>query len=350
MHDYAKDGGCLAELIQLAIPICQQAQARCPRTGPGRKPEIPDWVMTVLIVVSVLKHRKSKSAQYRYLSTYRREISAALNIQRWPGRSTYFDRYRRAWKLYEVAVQLMGERAITNNLTKARCVAVDQSMVCARGRKWNRRSPLPKAADRDGTWAYSTHHQWVFGYSFEVVVTAEKEGPVWPLLASVDPASAHPCRTFADKIALLPAATRYVLADAAYDSNEIADAVECQSGTRCKSRRMLCPYPDHRSGTTTGKHNETRKRRKRRLKRRERYEFFQREFAQRMFRRRGRSVEPFNEWLKTRFDLHDHVWHYGLDNNKTQILAAIFAYQLLLLFNFMQGNPTGQIQWILDTL
>jgi hypothetical protein len=38
-------GTCLASLVKMAMPLCKQAERECPRTGPGRKPEIPDWVL-----------------------------------------------------------------------------------------------------------------------------------------------------------------------------------------------------------------------------------------------------------------------------------------------------------------
>ena len=44
-----------------------------------------------------------------------------------------------------------------------------------------------ECADLEATWTYSSYHGWVLGYSYEVVVTAGKNGPVWPLLASADP-------------------------------------------------------------------------------------------------------------------------------------------------------------------
>jgi hypothetical protein len=47
----------------------------------------------------------------------------------------------------------------------------------------------------------------------------------------------------------------------------------------------------------------------------------------------------------------DHrVWHRGLDNNRTQILAAIFACQLLVRYNRRCGNDNGQIIWIMDAI
>jgi hypothetical protein len=302
----------------------------------------------------VLKQRKSKSSQYRFLAAHQVELLSHLQTDRFPSRSTYFDRYRRAWQLYQAAIRLAGQQAIDAGLIRSRCVAVDKSVVNARGPRWNKRrlkrGRLPPGADQEATWTYSAHHGWTLGYAYEIVVTAEKTGPVWPLAASASPASWQPGRTFPEKIPHLPQSTRYIVADAGYDSNDLADAVEYDRCERRTGRRLLCPYPKHRCGTTIQPHNETDTRRRRRQRRRQRAEFFQRPFAQRLMRRRSTRVEPFNDWFKTRFDLHDRAWHRGVDNNRTQLLAAVFAYQLLLFFNHACGNNNAQLQWIIDIL
>lgn len=70
-------------------------------------------------------------------------------------------------------------------------MAVDKSLMAARGPLWHKEdrkaNRIPKGlhgVDRDSTWAFSKHHGWVQGYSYEVVTTAAKEGTVLPLLAS----------------------------------------------------------------------------------------------------------------------------------------------------------------------
>ena len=68
------------------------------------------------------------------------------------------------------------------------------------------------------------------------------------------------------------------------------------------------------------------------------------------YARRGQTVEPFNDWFKGLFELDQQVWHRGLDNNRTQMLAAIFAYQLLVRYNYRRGNENGQVKWITDCL
>ena len=55
----------------------------------------------------------------------------------------------------------------------------------ARGPHWNRKdrkaSRLPprlRGVHRDSEWGCSPHHAWLQGYSYEVVVTAPRNGPV----------------------------------------------------------------------------------------------------------------------------------------------------------------------------
>lgn len=356
MKRRARDGTCLETLVKMAVPVCRQAEIECPRTGPGCKPQISDWVMAVLIMVVVLKQRKSKSSQYRFLAAHRQSLLRWLDVKRFPARSTYFDRYRRAYRLFEQAIAIEGRRAVERGLTDARCVAVDQSIVPARGPRWNKRQRargrVPRGADLEATWTYSDYHGWVLGYSYEVVVTAEKNGTVWPLLASAHPASQHPCHSFPRKIARLPKPTRYVLADAGYDSNASGEAIEYQACGRRTQRRFVCPQIYRR-----GEHRRPRqprieagRRRLHRQRREARRRYYESAQGKRLFSQRGCTVEPFNDWLKSRFDLHERAWHRGLDNNRSQFLASIFSYQMLLRYNRQQRRKNAQIQWILDVL
>jgi len=216
----ATAGTCLASLVKMAVPLCKQAELQCPRTGPGRKPEIPDWVLTVLIMVAVLKRRKAKSAQYRFLEAHRRKLVEWLGTNKFPARSTYFDRYRRAHRLFQVAIRLQGGKAIAEGVTDPKDVAVDKSLVAARGPLWHKsdrkRNRVPKklrGVDRDSDWGYSKHDGWVQGYSFEVVVSSTKDTTVFPLSGSAATASAKETQTFDEKIDELPEQTKTVSAD-----------------------------------------------------------------------------------------------------------------------------------------
>ena len=356
MGKRAMVGTCLASLVKMAVPLCQQAERECPRTGPGRKPEIADWVLAVLIMVAIVKRKKSKSAQYRFLDEHRRELAELLGTEQFPARSTYFDRYRRAHRLFAYAIKLQGQKAIAEGIVDATTVAADKSLIAVRGPLWHKsdrkKNRIPnglRGVDHDSEWGCSKHDGWVQGYSFEVVVSASKNGPVFPLLASADTASVKETTTFDGKIDDLPATMKHVVADSGYDSNHVAERIEYSAEDRRTGRRFLCPEnkrgsKNQRTRKAVEPRNESHRRR---LARRH---FYRSRRGKAIYRRRSQTVEPFNEWFKSLFELEDRVWHRGSANNKTQLLAAIFAYGLLVRYNHRKGFENGQIRWIMDSL
>lgn len=354
----AKAGTCLQALVKMAVPLLREAERRCPRTGPGAKPEIPEWLIGTLIMVAVLKRKKSKSAQFRFLSEKqnRDQMAAAMGSDDFPSRSTFFRRYKRAHRLFRTAIAIQGEKAIAEGVADPETAAVDKSLIAARGPLWHKRDRhhdrIPKGlhgVDRDSAWGYSQHDGWVQGYSFEVVVTATADSTVFPLLASVNTASVKETQTFLEKIDDLPDDAENVLADSGYDSNDVAERIEYDENDRRTGRRFLCPENRRGSKPTRGNkppvpRNEHHRRRLQRRK------FLKSRKGRRLYARRGKTVEPFNEWFKSLFELDQRVWHRGLENNQTQILAAIFAYQLLVRYNRRCGKHNGQVKWIMDGL
>jgi hypothetical protein len=257
--------------------------------------------------------------------------------------------------LYRTAIRLQGELAIAEGVTDPQHVAVDKSLIEGRGPPWHKRDrergKLPPGVDSETSWGYSEHDGWVQGYSYEVVVSSTPGTVVFPLLASGDTASASEPVTFAEKIAELPKETRSVSADAGYDANSLGERVEYDAEGRRTGRRFLCPENPRNNRRPKRKpcHADA-SRALSRQRRRERQEFLKRPRGRRLYARRKQTVEPFNQWFKSLFELDQRVWHRGLDNNRTQMLAAIFAYQLLVRYNHRCGNENGQVIWIMDAL
>jgi hypothetical protein len=222
---------------------------------------------------------------------------------------------------------------------------VYKNLLDSLGPPWHkqdrRMGDVPSGVDTDTTWGHSEHHGRVQGYSYEVVVTVTADSVVWPLLASVDAASVSEAATFAEKIPNLPKQTEYVDADSAYDVDAYQKAIgEDEQGQRT-GHRLLCPEnPRNGTGEHPGPAQQRRRRRRALMASRR---------GRKIYRRRSQTVEPFHEWLVRVFEL-EHVWHRGLDNNRTQVLAASFAYQVLLRYNHRHGNSNGQIKAIVDRL
>jgi hypothetical protein len=358
MGKRATPGTCLEALVKMAVPLLQEAERRCPRTGPGAKPDIPDWFIGVLIMTAVLKRKKSKSAQFRFMmdKPNRQIISQATGWNDFPSRSTYFRRYRRAHRLFRAAIKIQGEKAAAEGVANPQVAAVDKSLLAAQGPLWHKRDRqagrIPKGlhgVDQESTWGYSEHDGWVQGYSFEVVVSATADSLVFPLLASADTASVKEFQTFDEKIDDLPKETDDVLADSGYDSNELGERIEYDEKDQKNGRHFLCPE-NRRGSKRHSKAAPPTPRDEHHRRRLQRKKFLKSRCGRKLYARRGQTVEPFNEWFKGLFELNHRVWHRGLDNNRTQMLAAIFAYQLLVRYNHRRGNKNGQIKWIMDSL
>jgi hypothetical protein len=357
MGKRAKAGVCLEALVKMAIPLLREAERQCPRTGPGAKPEVPDWLIGVLIMTAMLKRKKTKAAQFRFVTdpANRPRLAAVLGRNDFLARSGWYRRYGRAYRLFQTAIRLQGEKAMTEGVADPQHVAVDKSLIEAQGPPWHKRDrergKIPVGVDQDSTWGYSEHDGWVQGFSYEVVVSATKNTVVFPLLASVDSASAAEVRTFADKIPQLPVNTETVSLDSGYDANVLGERVEWNENGRRTGRRFLCPEnPRHSGRKKTQRCAADASRAHSRHLRRQRKQFWESPRGRRLYARRKKTVEPFHQWFKSLFELDLKVWHRGLENNRTQILASMFAYQLLVRFNHRHGRQNGRVKWIMDAL
>jgi hypothetical protein len=326
-------------------PGLPRGPARRPAHRPRPAPRHPDWFLAALIFVALLCRKKTQSAQDRFLCARRAALAAWLGRDRFPARSTYCDRYRRAHRLFHEAIRLQGRRAGGDGLADPEVVAVDKSLLDGLGPPWHKgqraQGQVPAGVDPDTTWGDSAPHGWVQGYSYEVVLTATAGGAAWPLLASGDTASASECATFGSEIGLLPDGTAYVTADSASDADDVRKAVAERPDGRRTGRRFVCPEPP-RNGTGQQPGPAPRRRARRR-------QFLAGRRGRTISRRRARTVAPFHEWLARAF-ARGGVWHRRLDNNRTQVLAAIFASQVLPRYNHGRGDSSGQVKAILDRL
>jgi hypothetical protein len=355
MGTRARAGTCIGALVRMAVPLLKTAEQKYPRTGPGAKPVLPDWFMAALIMIAVLHRKKTKSAQFRFLSAQRGPLAQWLDYEEFPSRATYFRRYRRAHRLFRGAIRLQGLRALADGVTDARDLVADKSLMAARGPVWHKsdqKADRQRAGvDREAGWGYSEHDAWVYGFSYEVVVTATPQQTVFPLLFSVDRGNTSEQRSFAAKIADLPSSTETVSVDSGYDSNELGERIEWNAQGRRTGRRFLCPENPRNHGRQKRKPGGADASRARsRQRRRQRRAFLESARGRRIYARRKKTVEPFNEWFKALFELEDRVWHRGLENNRTQLAAALFVYQLLVRYNHRCGRRNGQVRWLMDEL
>lgn len=355
MQARAQSGACLASLVKMAVPLLKAAARNVARKGPGRPRQFQGWQVGCLIYVAVLHKCKSKSSQYQFLHQQQAELIQLLHLDAFPARSTYFARYRTAHLMFREAIRLQGRKAISEGIADPEVVSVDKSLVAAKGRPWYRRhgkpvQPPPRGVDKGAGWAYSQYDGWVWGYGFETVVTAPEKGLVFPILASVASANYSEHHSFKDKIPQLPKGTRHVLADAGYDSNAFQSAIEYDRKGRRNGRHFLCPLVGRGGKPRAGEYPQRGLRGLLLARRHLRLRYLESHKGRRLYKRRSKTVEPFHQWIKSCFELGDRVWHRGLENNQTHLLAAIFSYQVLVRYNYRNGNKNAKIQQILNRL
>jgi hypothetical protein len=309
-----------------------------------------------MVLVALAKRLTTKSAQYRFLQAHADDLCVRLGLDRFPVRSTYFARYRAAGPVIAEAIIAHTAQVAETGFIDVRCTAADKTLIAAAGPPWHKRQQAsderPARVDIEAAWSRSDHEGWVYGYGVEVVVTAPCRGLVWPMVASLDRAQIREPRTFAAKVPRLPEGTRYVLVDQAYDSNDLGEAIEYGGDGRRTGRRFVGPHQrrHNRYGDPKQEWRESRRRRERHEHRAERERFYKTEYGGSLYRRRGQTVEPFFGRIKGLFGLDEHVWHTGLGNNRTQVLAALLLYQILLVYNGMRGHDNAEVKWILDLL
>jgi hypothetical protein len=208
---------------------------------------------------------------------------------------------------------------IVNGIANPKVNAVDKSMFKAQGPLWHKKDRkkgiVPenlRNVDTDSEWGYSKYRGWIQGYALHLLCSATPGFIPVPLDA---PMIDH----FHDD-------TKYIVADSGYDDGKLTDKCEFRKNDKYITRRLVVPMQKH-------KHTSS--------KRLPYIRFFKSERGQRLFRLRKITVEPMFDILKSLFSL-EPVWMKGKRNVQPLLLLTVFVYQLLLLFNFVNGRPWSE--------
>lgn len=200
--------------------------------------------------------------------------------------------------------------------TKAACAAaIDSTDLRARGGIWHKKDReagiVPHTSiDTQAHWTKSGWHGWVYGWKLHVVVTAACE--VWlPLAAEVTSANVADNEQAPKLIEALPTGLHFLLGDQHYHDETLTALCEqrnCHLVTSFTGKNN--PYPHHDDGVGVRKV---------------------------LHKIRSIAIENFNEHFKVIFDVHGAVPTKGLIATQRFVLAAVFVYQLAILYCFLQN-------------
>jgi Transposase DDE domain len=304
-------------------------------TALGMPKVYSEQTMFKIYVVSVLKQLWSRRSLWRYLAGMPL-VAAACGLARIPDRRTLDRRLAEIGPQAEAQIQALGLALSLEAVTDATVAASDGSAFATRGPVWHKADKqagiIPaglRGLDTEADWIQSTYHGWVYGYKAHVTISVAPTTVRVVLNATVT-GSACESHVLQDRIEALPPLVTTLLLDAGYDDADLI-ALCAQHGIR-----VLAPLSKP-IGTSTPQ------------ARRDRAAYLASPEGKARYQQRGSSIEPFFATLKDFFHL-DPLPVRGKTLVSLVILLALYAWNLLVLLNFVNHRPLGEVKPILDLL
>jgi len=323
-------------LIQLlALIDMVWIEADSSRTQRGGPKLYSDKTMFKVYVVSLLKQLWAHRSLWRYLSSMPL-VAAACGLVRVPDRRTLDRRLAEIAPQAEAQIQALGLALSLESVTDATIAASDGSAFATPGPVWHQKDKaagiIPeglRGVDREADWIQSTYHGWVYGYKAHVSISVAPT-TVRVVLGATVTGSACESHVLRRRVKDLPPLVRTLLLDAGYDDADLIDTCSL-SGTEA-----LVPLSKPIGKSTS-------------QARRDRAAYLAAPQGKARYRQRGESIEPFFGSIKDFFHL-DPLPRQGKTNASVFILLALYAWNLIVPFNFINDSPLGAVKPVLDML
>jgi hypothetical protein len=174
-----------------------------------------------------------------------------------------------------------------------------------------------------------TYHGWVYGYKAHVTLTTAPT-TVRAVLSARVTGSACESHVLQGQLDDLSPLVQTLLLDAGYDDGQLL--------AHCQQRHLEVLVPLSKPiGASTSQ------------ARRDRATYLASPEGKSRYRQRGCSIEPFFATLKDFFHL-DPLPYRGKANAFAFILLGLYAWNLIVLFNFINDRPLGSVKPVLDLL
>ena len=221
----------------------------------------------------------------------------------------------------------MGCLFVSEGMVKPYVIAIDSTLVKAnKGRVWHKSSMeqgiVPcSGVDTDARWGFSHTKGWVFGYKLHMVCST---GPIAvPLSAEVTTANIKDNQAYGILTSSLPVETtrkaHFMAADPGYDDQNLYEL------SRSLGFHLVCPVRRHKSTPQ---------------ERLEMAGFYESTLGQVVYSKRGISIEPLIEHIKSIFRMNSLPVR-GYDKASGIILLSVLLHQMLVYYNckMQKDNP-----------
>jgi hypothetical protein len=323
----------LIQLLALIDLVWAEAEAQ-PR-GRGAPKLYSEKVMFKLYVVSLLKKLWKRRALWRYLAA-NPTVAAACGLPQMPDRRTLDRRLEEIAPQAEAQIRALGLTLILEGVTDPHTAASDGSAFATPGPVWHKKDKeagvVPDGLhglDQEADWIQSTYHGWVYGYKAHVTISVSS-ATVRVILDATVTGSACESHVLKARLPDLPPTLETLLLDAGYDDGLLITAAAERGIT------ILAPLAKPIGQSTP-------------QDRRDRAAYLDSPAGKARYAQRGTSIEPLFGTIKDFFCL-DPLPRQGQCHAATFILLALYAWNLIVLFNFYNDRPLGAVKSILDCL
>jgi hypothetical protein len=323
----------LIQLLALIDLVWVEPESR--RQGRGAPKWYSEKVIFKVYVVSLMKTLWERRSLGRFLKA-NPTVAAACGLARIPDRRTLDRRLTEIAPHAEEPIRALGLVLSVEAVTSSVTAASDGSVFATPGPVWHKKDKeagiVPEGLhglDREADWIQSSYHGWVYGYKAHVT-TSVSPTTVRVVLDATVTGSACESQVLDNRIDTLPPTIETLLLDAGYDDGDLID--------RCAQHGIIVLAPLSKPvGQSTPQ------------ARRDRAAYLASDAGQAWYKQRGTSIEPFFATIKDLFDL-DPLPVQGKSKASAFILLALYAWNLIVLFNFLNDRPLGEVKPILDCL
>ncbi len=306
----------LVMLVQLVDRLPEPLPS--PKRGRGRPKVYADRLFLKALVIMIVRHLHTVHELLSVLAQPTPEMACLRNLLteqgKFPARRTWERRLRALPESLPAQIGCLGRHLvdlIQPWATCGRAVALDSTLLRARGGVWHRKDReagvVPHSSiDTEAHWTKSGWHGWVYGWKLHVAATV---AGVWiPLAAELTAANEADSVIAPRLLCRVPVEARVVLGDRHFNTPELREL--CDEDGRMLVTTQYGRYPHTDAGVE----------------------------VRRIFHRlRFLAIESFNEHFKGIFDGHGQVPTKGLVATRRFALGAVLVYQLALWHRFEHG-------------
>jgi Transposase DDE domain len=267
-----------------------------------------------------------------------------------PSRRTFDRRLKTVSDDIIERISTMGNLFVLHDMVNPYILAIDSTLLRSKGHVWHASSmkegivPCP-GIDTDARWGFSHTKGWIFGYKLHMICSTDPSSIIVPLAADVTTANIPDNQVYQDLTSLSSPTTTTTTTTTASISNEIIKKVhfmvadpgyddhELYESSLKTGFQLVCPVRRYRKTPEE------------RLKL---VDFYESSLGQVVYSRRGTSIEPLIEHIKSVFRI-DPIPVRGCEMVRGIVLLSVLLHQILVYYNYLNknNNPRRMIKYMI---